>query len=375
MKIKSILALALFPMLVGCGATPSGDNTVTITDMQGRTVTYDKTKVNRVVCVGAGALRLYSYVGDMSKLVGSEDIDGANTFGIGNTARPYYLANKEFLSTLPSIGEGGPNAQLANTELILAANPDIVVSFLNAEANEALGKLVPTIGLKQGRDGILSDEIMQSLELIANVFGRETRYNELKSYINNCKADFANLTIDENVKTYGPCIAGWGQTDFLLGANYFPVFKYAKVKNVLDTIQDSEKQISQMGAKISMETLLAADPDRVFIDGAGYSGFASKYKSDADFRTKVNSLPAFQNGEVYKTLPYNAYYTNLEIQLMSTFYVASVAHPEAFANFDIAAKCNEVTTMFNGKAMYTELSQHPTGLGGYHKVDLNSLLA
>ena len=58
---------------------------------------------------------------------------------------------------------------------------------------------------------------------------------------------------------------------------------------------------------------------------------------------------------------------------MTTYYVASIAHPESFANFDIATKCDEISVKFNGKAMYDTLKAQPTGVGGYGKVDMSSL--
>ena len=41
---------------------------ITITDMIGREVTVIPGSYKRVVCIGAGALRMYSYIGDVSLL-------------------------------------------------------------------------------------------------------------------------------------------------------------------------------------------------------------------------------------------------------------------------------------------------------------------
>lgn len=71
------MALSLF----GCGQKPAADDTgdapetVTVTDMIGRELELTPGSYQRVVCIGAGALRLYSYVGDVSLLCGVEDID------------------------------------------------------------------------------------------------------------------------------------------------------------------------------------------------------------------------------------------------------------------------------------------------------------
>lgn len=43
---------------------------ITITDMIGREVTVTPGSYTRVVCIGAGALRMYSYIGDVSLLCG-----------------------------------------------------------------------------------------------------------------------------------------------------------------------------------------------------------------------------------------------------------------------------------------------------------------
>lgn len=48
---------------------------ITITDMIGREVTVIPGSYKRVACIGAGALRMYSYIGDVSLLCGVEDID------------------------------------------------------------------------------------------------------------------------------------------------------------------------------------------------------------------------------------------------------------------------------------------------------------
>ena len=44
---------------------------ITITDMIGREVTIEPGSYKKVVCIGAGALRMYSYVGDVSILCGT----------------------------------------------------------------------------------------------------------------------------------------------------------------------------------------------------------------------------------------------------------------------------------------------------------------
>ena len=82
------------------------DEEITVTDMIGRDVSLNIDKIERIVCIGAGALRLYSYIGDMNLIVGAEDIDrnqddtDYSLFGAGgfkDVSRPYYDINKDLL--------------------------------------------------------------------------------------------------------------------------------------------------------------------------------------------------------------------------------------------------------------------------------------
>ena len=114
---KSLLLFAL-PMLVGlvaCGGNQNPtEGEVTVQDMVGRKVTVKPGSYKKVACIGAGALRLYSYVGDMNLLCGVEDIDNTSLEQrpamFDGVARPYVMANEELLKSLPSCGVGGPNA-------------------------------------------------------------------------------------------------------------------------------------------------------------------------------------------------------------------------------------------------------------------------
>ena len=130
--ISLLLAAALVLSLCGCGqsqtvatatqATDAAQNPMTIpasepvsqvvTDMIGRQVEILPGSYSRVVCIGAGALRIYSYVGDMNLLCGVEDIDNTaleqRPKMFDGVARPYVLAWEETLQQLPSCGRPVP---------------------------------------------------------------------------------------------------------------------------------------------------------------------------------------------------------------------------------------------------------------------------
>ena len=154
------------------------DGKVTITDMIGRDVTILPGSYKRIVCIGAGALRMYSYIGDVSLLAGVEDIDNTTLAErpkmFDAVARPYVLAYGDTFNTLPSCGVGGPMAQTAEAEKILSCDPDIVISeYEDVDKSNALQEQlgVPVITLKAGARGVFDDAFYGSMELLGSVFG------------------------------------------------------------------------------------------------------------------------------------------------------------------------------------------------------------
>lgn len=377
MKSKLLFLAALIPLLGGCGSneTPAEPGSLenriyTIVDIAN--IASSVKDYKRVVCLGAGALRYYSYIGDLNKLIAVEDIDSASTFGVGQAIRPYYDANKEKFSTLGSTGKGGPGNQEPTMEKLMLLEPDIVVSFyspsktFNAEMVEKLE--CPVISLSQGTDGVFDETTLNSFRLLGKVFNRTDKANKLINYINSQKNLLANLTVS-NDNYYAGCIGNWGKTSLYGTYKDFPVFKYAKVSSFVDDLSDL---VSNTQATITSEALIDGNPDKIFVDSAGFNNFIADYKANKDNYT---SLDAISNGEVYCLMPYNAYYTNLEVQLMSTFYVASIAHKEdeLFKNMNIEDKYNEILENFVSKRMYNELSSRDDALGGYTKLDLEEL--
>ena len=366
--MKMIKGLLMVSALLLTGCSGSKPDYVGVTDGQGRQVTFDANKVSRVVCIGAGALRFYSYIGDVKNVIAVEEIDSSTTFGVGDALRPYYLANKDSFGLLPLIGKGGPMAQVADKEKIVAANPDIIVSFLSKDANDELERdtKIPVIGLSQGPQGVYDETTQKSFQVLGTVFKKDDRATSLINYIEDSKESFKNLT--ETTETYyAGCIGNWGKTNLYGTFNNWPVFNMAKVKPAIKSLDITDKgQIT-----IDAEKLTKINPDKIFVDTAGIAGFLSDYKQNP---TKYDALKAFSTGETYQVMPYNAYYTNLEIQLMSTYYVASIAHPESFENFSIEDKCNEISEKFLGKQLYNDMKAHPNGMGGYKKINVKDLI-
>ena len=355
-------------------ATESAE--VTITDMIGREVTIVPGSYKRVVCIGAGALRMYSYIGDITLLAGVEDIDNTTLSErpkmFDSVARPYVLAYGDTFNTLPSCGVGGPMAQAAEAEKILSCNPDIVISeFEDVEKEDALQEQlgVPVITLKAGSKGVFDDAFYGSMELLGKVFGEEEKAAALNSYVQEQAAEIRARTADiaeENKPSVYVCgLGNWGTTDHLMTAEKYVSFEIANVKNVLsDTGTQGIQPIEE-----EKFVAIGADMDMIIMDAAAVKNIKPLYAEDP---TMFDTCAAWQNGEVYLEMAYNAYYTNYEIALINTWFIAKTVYPEAFQDIDMTAKTNEVTQAFYGMDLADEIFACPSSFGGYQKIDTAS---
>lgn len=385
-KILSfMLALLLIFSLCACGAPeePSGENVetkeITITDMIGRTVSVTPGSYKRVVCIGAGALRMYSYIGDVNLLAGVEDIDNTTLsqrpMMFDSVARPYVLAFGDTFNKLPSCGVGGPMAQAAEAEKILACEPDIVISeFEDVDKSNALQEQlgVPVITLSAGSKGVFDDAFFGSMSLLGTIFNKTDRAETLINYILDEKAAITAKVIpiaeEDKPSVYICGLGNWGTTNHLMTAENYICLQVAGVKNVV-----SDLGIQGIGP-IEEEKFveLGEQMDIIIMDAAAVKNIKPLYAED---HTMFDTCKAWRNGEVYLEMAYNAYYTNYEIALVNTWFIAKTVYPEAFQDVDLTAKTNEVTKMFLGTELAEEIFACPSSFGGYQKIDTETFFS
>ena len=354
-------------------AVENAGEEITITDMIGREVSVTPGSYERVVCVGAGALRMYSYIGDVNLLCGVEDIDNTTLEErpemFDSVARPYVLAYEEVFSTLSSCGVGGPMAQAAEAEKILSCEPDIVISeFEDVEKEDALQEQlgVPVITLKAGSKGVFDEAFSGSMELLGVLFGEEERAEELIAYVEAEAAEITSRTADiaeeDKPAVYICGLGNWGTTDHLMTAENFVSLNIANVKNVLSGT--GMEGIQPIEEEKFVE--LGEDMDIIIMDAAAVKNIIPLYQEDP---TMFDTCKAWNNGEVYLEMAYNAYYTNFEIALCNSWFVAKTVYPELFEDVDMMEKTNEITNMFLGQELAEEIFACPSSFGGYQKID------
>ncbi len=404
MKIKNfaalLLALAMMFSLCACGsqsapaqdtpqpseaqeqesAAPSeAPSEITVTDMIGRELTVTPGSYTRVVCIGAGALRMYSYIGNVALLCGVEDIDNLTLEErpkmFDSVARPYVLAYGDVFSALPSCGVGGPNAQAAEAEKILSCNPDIVISeYEDVEKEDALQEQlgVPVVTLKAGPNGVFDGAFSQSMTLLGQIFGEEEKAEALVSFIAAETAEIAertaNVADEDKPGVYICGLGNWGTTNHLMTSQTYASFEVANIRNVVTDLGANGVQPIEEEKFVA----LGADMDIIVMDAAAVKNIKPLYQEDP---TMFDSCKAWQTGDVYLEMAYNAYYTNYEIALINTWFIAKSVYPDLFADVDITAKTNEITSAFLGKELADEIFACPSSFGGYQKIDTASFFA
>jgi iron complex transport system substrate-binding protein len=286
-----------------------------------------------------------------------------------SVARPYVLAFGETFNKLPSCGVGGPMAQAAEAEKILACEPDIVISeFEDVDKSNALQEQlgVPVITLSAGSKGVFDEKFSGSMELLGKIFQQEDKAANLTKFVADEKAAIeakvANIADADKPSVYICGLGNWGTTNHLMTAENYISFQVAGVKNVVSGLgiqgigPIEEEKFVELGEKM----------DIIIMDAAAVKNIKPLYAED---KTMFDTCKAWQNGEVYLEMAYNAYYTNYEIALINTWFIAKTVYPEQFADIDLTAKTNEVTKMFLGTELADEIFACPSSFGGYGKID------
>lgn len=358
-KIISILIgiCMLITLLSGCGAQSSSNSNVSsekivVKDLLGREVTL-KGKAKKVVAIGSGSLRLYCYVGSPDKIVGIENIDKGNPKG-----KPYMMVNQS-LTKLPVIGQGGPN-NAPDVEKILAVKPDVIFTTYAQDKN-AVDSFqsktgIPVVALDYGKVSTFDPAVYNSISLIGKIIGEEKRAKEVVDYMEKCKNDLDNRTknIPDNKKptAYAGGLAYKGEHGIESTQGNYSLFNAVHAKNVAD---ETGKTGSIM---IDKEKLLQWNPDKIFVDFGGIRLVKEDYKKNPQF---YKTLGAFKNGEVYSIMPYNFYWTNIEIAMSDAYYIGKVLYPEQFKDVDPEKKADEIYKFLLGKELYSDIAKDYSG--------------
>lgn len=310
----------------------------TITDSLGRKVEIEKTP-KTIVAIGAGTLRLLTYMGLDDKIIGVEKFEQRTA-----DAKPYTVAiGKKKLDSLPMIGEGGKPGLLPNFEELISLKPDIIIvsvytGFKNIDtiANKTN---IPVLSLAYGKGKNFEqisyiDGANSSFKVLGEVFGKEKRANELILGTIKLRDELKNMQIKQNKSMYIGALRHKGQrgiiaTDF----TFFP-FELLGLKNIFT----GDKKVGS--TFIQKEALLEKNPDIIFLDIGGLEKIKVDIAKDKDF---YNSLKAFKNKNTI-WLYHNNFYSTCLCNLILNAYV--IADRLGHKKINIDDKANEIYTLF-----------------------------
>ncbi|MDZ7859780.1 MAG: iron ABC transporter substrate-binding protein [Candidatus Krumholzibacteriota bacterium] len=330
--------------------TENDGKTQTITDLLGRKVDVP-VKVDRVVGVASGAVRMLTYLNATDMIVGVEDVETKKAI------TPYQFARPD-LKDLPVIGpkHGG------DAELIMVQQPDVIFhscSQLEPATGGTMDDLqaktgIPVVAIDLGDLGERRAVFEHTLRLMGNVLGKSDKAEKVISYIDGILTDLdartSNIPEDEKPSAYVGGVALRGAREILSTRVDFPPFEYTNVNNVASSAGTGHMFIDK-------EQLLAWDPDILFIDAMSYYLVVESINNDKAY----SLLSAVVEDHIYIVMPYNSYNTNFATMLANCYFVGSVVHPERFADVEPTAKADEIYASMVGSPVYAQMEKEYHG--------------
>ncbi len=333
----------------------NAEDKIVITDMAGREVEIPK-RVERVVAL-SGTLRYIVYLQAFEKIVGIEEVEKRDIMKkLLANGRAYWIAIRDKVKDIPSIGEGGPG-KIPNLEKLIAVRPDLVITFEVNNAQLIQDRTgIPVVVVKDvGIKGFEVEDITATLSFLGKILGKEERAEEINEYIEQCITDLKRRTAgSRRPSVYVGAISARGAHGITSTEANYPPLKWLNLTNVVD-------EIGKRGhVFIDKEKLLEWDPEYIFIDTAGLNFVNEDYLRNKEFYRR---LRAVKEGKVYTLFPFNFYRTNIEVLLANAYFMGKVIYPDRFKDIDPRAKAREIFQMFLGIDVYDEIRKAYKGYG------------
>lgn len=347
-KMKKLLVMLLtlsmvLSMAVGAVTVfAETEETRVIVDSMDRSVEIPA-DVQRIVCVGVGALRYTCYVGGADRVVGVEDYETKP-----GMSRLYNYVNFDRFQDLPVTGTNGEPF----VEEIVNVEPQVIVmsAYAKQDPDELSQKTGTPVVVVPGSDTTLDEKAYTTIRILGELYGLEDRAEALTSYLLGIQEDLEQRTVsipdDQKPSCYVGGVSFKGHHGFEGTEAYYGPFELIHANNLANTTQ-------QTGAfNIDVEQVLAWDPDLIFLDFNGMKLINEDYEAHPDF---YQALTAVQEGKVYSQISFRSSASNLETALADAYYAACVMFPQQFQDIDPVEKAGEIFTMLLGSNPYDDL--------------------
>ncbi|MCX6651322.1 MAG: ABC transporter substrate-binding protein [Methanomassiliicoccales archaeon] len=343
-----VVIAALGVALVFTNDDGDGQSDTTVTDSLGRTVEIPE-EIDSIFCIGACSLRLVSYFDSVDKV---QAIETAGTFNTRDD-QTYYLINKGNFSALPQVA--------TTAESILQLNPDLVITSTATDTGTAdnlqTQTSIPVYAINANLE--FGDAFYEQISSLGTLLGEQDRAAELNDGIADMIGEITSkATIASNMSAYACGMFYYGGSSFLKGSGDYLPFDYSNVTNAIGPAVNGQPYV------ITLETLLAADPDYIYIDSIGLSSCIDSINGYINDDTGLDNVSAIQNDKIYSVMVYKCYGTNWENQLVNAYFVASKMNGGLYSwNFE--EKANEIIQLFypDTTMTYSDIVDGQTGSG------------
>lgn len=315
-----------------------------ITDSMDRNVEIPYS-VERIVCVGVGALRYTCYVGGADRVVGVEDYETKP-----GMSRLYNYVNFDLFQNLPVTGTNGEPF----VEEIINADPQVIVmsSYASQDPDELSQKTGIPVVVVPGSDTTLDEKAYVTIRILGELYQLEDRAEDLTDYLKSIRKDLddrtASIAEDAKPTCYVGGVSFKGHHGFEGTEAYYGPFELIHAKNLANTTD-------QTGAfNIDVEQVLSWDPEMIFLDFNGMNLINEDYGAHPEF---YNALTAVQEGKVYSQISFRSSASNLETALADAYYAACVMYPQQFQDIDPVEKAGEIFTKLLGSNPYHDLEE------------------
>jgi len=346
--IVMIAAVGTVLIVINGNNTKATDSDDQVTDSLGRTVNIPE-EIDSIYCVGACSLRLVSYFDAVDKV---QAIETAGTFNTRDD-QTYYLVNKDKFTSLPQVA--------TDAESILALDPSIIITSTAADvstADDLQSKTgIPVYVINANLE--FGDSFYDQISSLGTLFGEEERAAQLNDGIAGMIEEItSNALMDSSATAYASGMFYYGGASFLKASgNYLP-FDYSNLSNAISPAENGQPYV------ITLETLIAADPDYFFLDSIGLSGCIASINDYISDGTGLGAVSAISNDRIYSTMVYKCYGTNWENQLINVYFVASKVNGGSYS-WSFEEKANEIIDLFypHTTMTYSDIVDDQTGSG------------
>ena len=225
-----------------------------------------------------------------------------------------------------------------NVEQLLADKPEVLLASSNEQIAKANEVGIPAVHVEFQNFA----DLKRTVELTAEVIGTDEAIERAEKYLAYLEKN-ENL-IKERLKDVTDFpkvlhIAGGSDLTKVDGSNSLigEWMKLAGAKNSLDGVENLKN--------VSIEQIIASQPDYIIIGGADAQKGVDAIKADAAWA----DVPAVKNGKIIKnpvgTFNWDRYSAEEALQIL---WAAKLFHPEKFSDVDLVKETREFYSTFYG---------------------------